>query len=142
MRHITKIVISLGLLASAAGAAPMPRVAEPWQWGKASWYGYECVTSHRGTMANGRRFNPRAQTAASWVYPLGSILLVTNQANGRRVAVMVTDRGPAQHLGRLLDLSESAATALDYRHDGLATVAVRVLVLPENSTSVPLTQKR
>lgn len=102
--------------------------ADPIATGKASWYGYEWTTGHRGTMANGRAFNPRAYSAASYEYLLGSVLLVTNTANGKRIAVMVTDRGPARRLGRLLDLSESAADALGYHRSGITTVSVQTLL--------------
>ena len=122
-----KRILALILLASSVAVAapgPQPEVRQ----GRASWYGYEWTTGKRGTMANGARFNPRAWTAATYDYPLGSVLLVTNTANGRRIAVMVTDRGPAHHLHRLIDLSEAAATALDYHKDGITTVSVRVLV--------------
>ena len=107
-----------------ASPGPQPEVRQ----GRASWYGYEWTTGKRGTMANGNRFNPRAWSAATYDYPLGSMLLVTNTANGKRIAVMVTDRGPARRLHRLIDLSEAAATALGYHKDGITTVSVRVLV--------------
>ena len=129
MKTATALLIMV-LTAITAGAAPRIMVPQPaFAWGKASWYGYEWTTGKRGTMANGRKFNPRAFSAASYDYPLGTVLEVTNQANGKRIAVMVTDRGPAKRLGRLLDLSEAAATALDYHRAGVTTVAVRVLVL-------------
>ena len=131
MKFTSLCIISL-LLAAASNASPSIVIPQPaFAWGKASWYGYEWTRGKRGTMANGRRFNPRAWTAASYDYPLGTVLQITNQANGRNIAVMVTDRGPARHLGRLLDLSEAAARALDYHEAGVTTVAVRVLVLPE-----------
>jgi rare lipoprotein A len=78
-------------------------------------------------MANGARFNPRKRTAASYNFPLGTELEVTNLRNGRRVRVTVTDRGPARRLGRLIDLSEAAAQSLDYRRSGLTNVSVMVI---------------
>ena len=122
-----KRILALILLASSVAVAapgPQPEVRQ----GRASWYGYEWTTGKRGTMANGARFNPRAWTAATYDYPLGSVLLVTNIANGKKIAVLVTDRGPAHRLNRLIDLSEAAATALGYHNDGITTVSVRVLV--------------
>lgn len=91
--------------------------------GRASWYGYE---SARHPMANGARFNPRKRTAASYNFPLGTELEVTNLRNGRRVRVTITDRGPAKRLGRLIDLSESAAAQLDYHRAGMTDVSVMV----------------
>lgn len=137
-----KRILALILLASSVALAapgPQPEVKH----GKASWYGYEWTTGKRGTMANGKRFNPQAWTAATYDYPLGSVLLVTNTANGKRIAVPVTDRGPAHRLNRLLDLSEAAATALGYHREGVAIVTVRVVSYPLEKrlyarTSLPL----
>jgi len=125
-------LLAIVLLAATATAAPMVHSApQPtFDFGRASWYGWEWTTGRRGTMANGQRFNPRAWTAASYDYPLGTVLEVTNQANGRHITVPITDKGPARRLNRLLDLSEAAATALDYRKEGIAVVSVRVVSLP------------
>ena len=130
-------LLVLVLVTLSVDAMPRPVPQPTYNFGRASWYGYEWTTGKRGTMANGRRFNPKAWTAASYDYPLGTVVEVTNQANGHRIAVMVTDRGPARRLGRLLDLSEAASTALGYHQDGVTVVAVRVLVLPSTSTKVP-----
>ena len=134
MNRIT-VALAFLLLASAAGAAPRVPVSPTFQYGKASFYGSEWTTSkahpRRGIMANGKPFDPTALTAACWNYPLGSTLQVTNEANGRQVTVKVTDRGPAQHLGRLLDLSEAAATRLGYTHAGVTYVAVRLVSSPK-----------
>jgi len=87
--------------------------------GTASWYGEQ----HQGKrMANGKRFDRRKLTAASWYCPLGTTLRVVNIKNGKSVVVTVTDRGPNFRLNRILDLSEAAAERLSYRHDGLTTV--------------------
>lgn len=135
MTRILTLIMVLALASTALHASPSPlATTQPsFAFGQASWYGYEWTTGKRGVMANGARFNPTAWSAASYDYPLGSILEVTNQANGKKIAVMVLDRGPAHRLGRLLDLSEAAAMALDYHQAGIATVAVRVLVLPEHN---------
>jgi rare lipoprotein A (peptidoglycan hydrolase) len=87
--------------------------------GIASWYGGQ----HQGRkMANGQRFDRRALTAACWVFPLGTLVRVVNVKNGDSVVVTVTDRGPNHNLHRVIDLSEAAATRLDYLGQGLARV--------------------
>lgn len=43
--------------------------------------------------ASGERMNPYGLTAASWHFPLGTILRVTNPRNGRSVTVRINDRG-------------------------------------------------
>jgi peptidoglycan lytic transglycosylase len=89
--------------------------------GTASWYGLQ----HQGLkMANGKRFDRRKLTAASWYVPLGTVLRVVNLENGRSVTVTVTDRGPNLRLHRIVDLSEAAARELDYVEKGLARVYV------------------
>lgn len=75
-------------------------------------------------MANGKRFDRRKLTAASWYVPLGTVLRVVNLENGRSVTVTVTDRGPNLRLHRILDLSEAAARELGYIDKGLTRVFV------------------
>jgi rare lipoprotein A len=75
-------------------------------------------------MANGKRFDRRKLTAASWYVPLGTVLRVVNLENGRSVTVTVTDRGPNLRLNRLIDLSEAAARQLGYLDQGLTRVFV------------------
>jgi rare lipoprotein A len=87
--------------------------------GTASWYGEQ----HQGRkMANGKRFDRRKLTAASWYFPLGTQIRVVNVKNGQSVIVTITDRGPNLRLHRILDLSEAAANRLDYVGQGLTPV--------------------
>ena len=77
-------------------------------------------------MANGEKYDPRKMTAASNRYALGTVLEVTNCDTDERVIVTVTDRGPREDLGRLIDVSEAAAKILGFRQAGLANVAIMV----------------
>lgn len=87
--------------------------------GVASWYGIH----HQGRkMANGKRFDRNKLTAACWFLPLGTVVQVVNLKNGNTVDVTVADRGPNNRLRRLIDLSEAAATKLDFLADGLTSV--------------------
>src|ERR1700722_9339859 len=87
--------------------------------GLASWYGAQ----HQGRkMANGQRFDRHKYTAASWYFPLGTVIRVVNLKNGESVEVTITDRGPNLRLHRILDLSEAAADDLDYVDEGLTPV--------------------
>lgn len=87
--------------------------------GLASWYG----SQHQGRkMANGQRFDRHKYTAASWYFPLGTVIRVENLKNGESVEVTITDRGPNLRLHRVLDLSEAAADLLGYVDDGLTPV--------------------
>jgi len=87
--------------------------------GIASWYGGQ---QQGRKMANGQRFDRREFTAASWVFPLGTVVRVVNVKNGDSVVVTITDRGPNHNLHRVIDLSEAAAKRLDYLGQGLTRV--------------------
>lgn len=90
--------------------------------GHASWYGAECAGL---PMANGKPFDPKKLTAASWAYPLGTRVKVTS--GDRSVVVTITDRGPNKRLvkqGRVIDLSRSAFLALGDLRAGLIPVTV------------------
>jgi rare lipoprotein A (peptidoglycan hydrolase) len=87
--------------------------------GLASWYG-KAEQGHK--MANGVPFDRRKMTAAAWNIPLGTMCRVINLKNGNSVDVTVTDRGPHPRLRRAIDLSEAAATELDYISTGLTSV--------------------
>ena len=89
--------------------------------GTASWYGKQ----HQGLkMANGKRFDRHKLTAASWYFPLGTMIRVVNIRNGESVVVTITDRGPNLRLNRIIDLSEAAAERLDYVGKGLTPVVL------------------
>ena len=106
--------------ASHAKSQPVKKV-DTHAVGVASWYGQQ----HQGLkMANGKRFDRRKMTAASWYVPLGTVLHVVNLENGKSVTVTVTDRGPNLRLHRILDLSEAAARQLGYIEKGLTPVFV------------------
>ncbi|WP_203330567.1 septal ring lytic transglycosylase RlpA family protein [Rhodovastum atsumiense] len=101
------------------GTPPPPKAAAS-QIGTASWYG----RSHAGRLtANGERFNPRAMTCAHRTLPLGSVVAVTNVATGTQVTCRINDRGPYIK-GRILDLSERAATRLGVGDKGLMRVRI------------------
>lgn len=57
--------------------------------------------------ASGKRFDNKKLSAAHRKFPFGTILRITNEANGKSVIVEVTDRGPFAR-GREIDLSKKA----------------------------------
>jgi|SRR5271157_3589657 len=99
--------------------------------GTASYYGKGYWQGRM--MANGHRFDYRKLTAACWSLPLGTTVQVLNLKNGKTVTVEITDRGPAHHLHRVIDLSQAAAEALDFKSEGLTTVIIRPLITVEPS---------
>ncbi len=62
-------------------------------------------------------------TAAHRSLPFGTPVRVTNLENGRRVTVVVNDRGPFVR-GRVIDVSKPAARRLGIVSSGLARVRV------------------
>ena len=88
--------------------------------GKASYYSKSW--SGRKT-ADGSRLHHDSLTCAHKTYPFGTLLKVTNPANGLSVIVKVTDRGPYVK-GRIVDLSVRAAKELGMLSQGIAPVIV------------------
>ena len=88
--------------------------------GKASYYAKSW--SGRKT-ADGSRLHHDSLTCAHKTYPFGTLLKVTNPANGLSVIVKVTDRGPYVK-GRVVDLSVRAAKELGMLSQGIAPVIV------------------
>jgi rare lipoprotein A len=111
---------------AAEPVAPLP---DPMR-GMASWYG----GGHQGKRtASGERFDRRALTAAHRTLPLHTCLSVYSPATGRRVEVRVNDRGPWVG-GRILDLSEAAATAIGLRRQGVGEVVLSVCPILQASS--------
>jgi rare lipoprotein A len=95
--------------------------------GLASFYGR---AFDRKMTASGVRFDNHAMIAAHPTYPFGTLVRVTNLANGRSVQVRIQDRGPApgpRAEGVIIDLSFAAAQALGFVHEGRTRVRLEVL---------------
>ncbi len=106
------------LLLAACAHAPKGGGGEPIAEGVASYYG-DGLRGRR--TASGERFDPAALTAAHRTLAFDTCLRVENVENGRSVRVRVNDRGPFVR-GRLLDVSQAAARALDFLERGVARV--------------------
>ncbi len=90
------------------------------QRGEASWYG---PGFHGRTTANGEKYDMNAMTAAHRTLPFGTLVKVTNVANGKSVVVRINDRGP--YCGdRIIDLSKAAAQAIGMLKTGTAEVRI------------------
>jgi rare lipoprotein A len=119
----------LGLLLLASGCASVPdrsggradRRGDGFrQVGIASWY-----DPGRRTV-RGARHDGGDLTAAHRSLPYGTLVRVTNLENGRRVVVVVNDRGPFVR-GRVIDVSVPAARRLGIVRRGLARVRLEVV---------------
>jgi rare lipoprotein A len=88
--------------------------------GTASWYGSDF---HGRRTANGEIFDRDSISAAHPTMPLPSYARVTNVNNSRSIVVRVNDRGP-YHGGRVMDVSQRVAEALDFHSAGTTKVKV------------------
>jgi rare lipoprotein A len=91
--------------------------------GMASYYGREF--NGRKT-SSGERFDMHKFTAAHRELPFGTMVKVTNLANGKSVVVRVNDRGPFKR-DRIIDLSFAAGKAI--RMTGTGTARVRIEII-------------
>lgn len=119
--------IARGIVFGAALAAtllvPHAQAARNPISGIASWYG---PGFHGRLTANGERYDMHGMTAAHKTLKFGTVVEVTNTTNGKSVTVRINDRGPYIG-GRVIDLSKSAAIALDMIGPGTAPVVIEVV---------------
>ncbi len=106
-----------------AGKTYYPSERRAAQVGTASWYGSDF---HGRKTANGEVFDRVSISAAHPTMPLPSYARVTNLRNSASIIVRVNDRGP-YHGGRVMDVSQRVAEALDFKRYGTAHVRVEYL---------------
>ena len=105
----------------------------PALFGKLTIYKKEASASYYHDKFNGRKtasgekFDNERYTAAHRKFPFGTMLKVTNIANGKYVVVAVNDRGPFTK-GREIDLSRKAyKTIAASQTSGLMKVKIEVI---------------
>lgn len=96
------------------------------QFARATWYGTEGV--NWGT-ASGEQFNYMAMTAAHKTLPFGTVIRVTNLANGKQVNVTVNDRGPYAR-GMDLDLTQGAFSEIASTGAGVINTEYEIIAEP------------
>lgn len=111
-----RVIIGLILIASSVFGA---------DFGIASYYG--AGEKLNDQVALGFDFNEELLECASWEYPLGTVLKVTNLENGKSVIVRVVDRGPAKRLGRIIDLTKYAFSRIANLKQGLIKVKIETV---------------
>ena len=104
------------------------------QKGRASYYA-PSFARHR--MADGARFNPNSNMAASMTLPLGTTAKVTNLQNGRSALVQVHDRGPHAR-GRIMDVAPKVADQLGMKKAGEVPVLIAPIVVSQPDGAVSL----
>lgn len=122
-----------------AGLTPEQKAFHP--VGKASYYG----TPKDGfgykykTTASGETFVPKALTAAHRGLDFGTLVEVTNRANGKKVIVRINDRGPYEGVGtgprrqytRQFDLALGAFQAIASTDTGVIDASFRIVSRPK-----------
>ncbi|MBC7412952.1 MAG: septal ring lytic transglycosylase RlpA family protein [Bacteroidia bacterium] len=90
------------------------------------------VASYYAKRFNGRRtssgeiFNHQKLTCAHKTLPFGTVLVLTNLRNNKKVTVKVNDRLP-QKSKRTVDLTLKAAKELDFITKGLTKVKIEIV---------------
>jgi rare lipoprotein A (peptidoglycan hydrolase) len=99
----------------------------------ASWYSNNSLKKEgtykysKGVMANGQLFRDEGFTCATWLYPLGTRIRVTDIKTGRHVYVTVTDRISRKFSNTRIDLSRAAFARLFDLTQGLSRVKVEAI---------------
>ena len=94
--------------------------------GVASWYG---VPFNGRRTSNGEIYDMHEFTAAHRTLPFNCVVRVTNLNNGKHTEVRINDRGPFV-ANRVIDLSLSAAQAIEMVGTGTANVRLEILSGP------------
>jgi rare lipoprotein A len=112
-KYISLILLCLGACSLPPGNMIPESAAKPQSLlieGRASYYG----GWHNGRItSNGTIFDSSSMTAAHRTLPFGTQVTVTNLTNSHSCDVEITDRGPANWTGRVIDVSKGAARCLD-----------------------------
>ena len=98
--------------------------------GVASWYG---PGFHNRPKSCGNKFDMHELSAAHKTLPIPSVVEVTNLENGKKLKLVIDDRGPFID-NRIIDLSKKAAIELGAHGKGLARV--RVVAIPHESKAL------
>jgi rare lipoprotein A len=106
------------------GAALAPPTSDWAEEGIASWYGGNDGFEGKPT-ASGEIYDGSQMTAAHRELPLGTVVVVDNLDNGRRIRVRINDRGPFVQ-GRIIDLSRVAAREAGIVGPGTARVRLTI----------------
>ena len=94
--------------------------------GQASYYADKF---HGRATASGEKYDKKKLTGAHRTLPFGTIVRVTNTANGKSVDVRINDRGPFK-AGRIVDVSRAAAEKLDMIKAGVINCTMEVISQP------------
>ncbi len=104
---------------------------QKYEYGVISWYGDEFEGKRT---ASGEIYDSQKYTAAHKIFPFGSVILVENLENGRKVTLTINDRGPYA-ANRVLDVSKKAADDLGFLQKGTVYARITLLKLGNNKVA-------
>jgi len=110
--------------------------SDGYHFGKATFYG--AAVQGSGT-ASGETFDMNQFTAAHKTLPFGTLVDVTNLANGKVVQVRITDRGPYGP-GRALDLTSGAFKEISELSRGVINIQYKVVSDPITTDATTSTE--
>ncbi len=99
-------------------------------YGIASWYGDQFEGQKT---ASGAAYSSQSLTAGHTSLPFGTRVEVENLSNGKKVQVLINDRGPFEK-NRVINLSKQAANILDFIQEGSTFVKITII---EVGSSMP-----
>lgn len=124
-------IIIIVLIANLGVSLTTPAFAQDL---KASWYSEASLikegtrkVGERQVMANGQIFNDNLLVCATRLYPLGSLLRITNIENGKSVDVRVGDRIGKRFAETRIDLSKLAFSRISKLEKGIIPIKVEVI---------------
>jgi len=128
MKRLTALFAVLLIASFALTAADEPlQPGTVIEKGIASWY---TTDKSESLTANGETFDANAMSAAHKSLKFGTIVRVTNRANGKSVDVRINDRGPSVD-GRIIDTTPAAAKQIDMLTSGISSVDLTLIFEPE-----------
>ena len=104
--------------------------ATKYLYGIAAWYGDDF---NGQTTASGATYTPESLTGAHRSLPFGTRVEVENLSNGKKIEVIINDRGPFEQ-NRVINLSKQAATILEFISEQTTFVKITIIEL---GTSLP-----
>jgi rare lipoprotein A len=119
MTHVTRVLLAALVV---TGTSVWAQSVGDTETGLAAVYA-DALNGH--LTASGQIYDRTRLTAAHKRLPFGTMIKVTNRANGKSVMVRVNDRGPT-HVERILDISPAAADRLGFGH-GIRHVTLEVV---------------
>ncbi|MGL4676337.1 MAG: septal ring lytic transglycosylase RlpA family protein [Brevinema sp.] len=131
VRSILKITMLVAIFLTPISAQETKENASKYLYGIAAWYGDQFDGQ---TTASGAKYSPQSLTAGHRSLPFGTRVEIENLSNGKKVQVLINDRGPFEK-NRIVNVSKQAAEILEFTSEGTTFVKITILELGTSLTS-------